>query len=257
MTANQYPEPANMVAEVSPVVSIDHDTAKDHERLELHAHPEPMLTWSSTATLTAIVAGRDWLIPPGYGIWVPGGIEHAGTVLHAGEMVTIAFAPDRFPLGWTEPTSFAVGSLLGELMTHLHRIAPEDASRPTAETLMFQLLTPLPEHHLHITMPIDPRARLVAEQLIAHPGDGRELAAWADHVHTSVRTLSRLFRVETGLSFATWRTQVRVRAAVHMLADGKAVHATARAVGYRKPSAFIATFRRTTGQTPGMYLPQV
>ncbi|SJN47057.1 Transcriptional regulator, AraC family [Microbacterium esteraromaticum] len=255
--ANQYPETANLVEPVlSPVLSIDRDTAQDHELLHLHAHPEPMLTWSSTATLIGSVAGRDWLIPPGYGLWVPGGIEHSGAVLHAGEMTTITLAADGSPLAWTEPTSFAVGSLLGEIITHLHRIAPDDPSRSPAEALMFQLLTPLPAQHIHVTMPADPRARAIAELLFAHPDDQRELTAWADHVHASVRTLSRLFRAETGLSFASWRTQVRIRAAIPMLADGTPVAAAARAVGYRKPSAFIAAFHRTTGQTPGTYLPQ-
>ncbi|MEV0263275.1 hypothetical protein AB0I49_18345 [Streptomyces sp. NPDC050617] len=42
-----------------------------------------------------------------------------------------------------------------------------------------------------------------------------------------------------------------------MAADGVPVNATARAVGYRKPSAFIAAFRRATGQTSGAYLPQL
>ena len=285
--ANRYPKPANLAGRTangspersrptgttdsaragatsatvgpaaSPILCIDRDTAQDHELLHLHSHPEPMLTWSSTATLIGTIARRDWLIPPGYGLWVPGGVEHAGAVLHAGEMLTITFAADGCPITWTEPTCFTVGSLLGEIITHLHRIAPGDHSRPAAEALMFELLTPLPAHHIHVTMPADSRARAIAEQLIAHPADQRELTAWADHVHTSVRTLSRLFRAETGLNFATWRTQVRIRAAIPMLAGGTSVNATARAVGYRKPSAFIAAFRRVTGQTPGTYLRQL
>jgi AraC-like DNA-binding protein len=137
----------------------------------------------------------------------------------------------------------------------LHHIAPDDHSRPAAEALMFELLTPPPAHHFNVTMPADPRARAIAEQLIAHPADQRELTAWADHFHASIRTLSRLFRAETGLNFANRRTRVRIRAAISMPADGTSVNATARAVGYRKPSAFIAAFRRVTGQTPGTYLP--
>ncbi|MFT4199888.1 AraC family transcriptional regulator [Gordonia sp. (in: high G+C Gram-positive bacteria)] len=253
---NQYPGPANPGEPPSRVLSIDRDTAQDHERLHLHAHPEPMLTWSSTATLVGTVAGRDWLIPPGYGLWVPGGVEHSGAVLHAGEITTIAFPAGRFPLAWTEPTSFAVGRLLGEIITHLHRIVPDDPTRPAAEELMFQLLTPLPAYHIQITMPADSRARAIAERLIAHPDDRRELTAWADHVHASVRTLSRLFRTETGLTFATWRTHVRIRAAIPMLTSGTSVSTTARKVGYHKSSSFIAAFHRVTGHTPGTYLPQ-
>jgi AraC-like DNA-binding protein len=239
---------------LSPILSIDRAAAEGLEQLPTHSHPEPMLLWSSTATVTGSVASRDWLVPPGYGLWVPGGIVHTGTVLHAGEMSVIIFAPDRCPIAWTEPTGILVGPLLRQLITHLHHIGLQDASREHAEALMFDLLVPLPTHMIQVCMPADPRVRAIAERLIADPADARELTAWADHVHAGVRTLSRLFRAETGLSFAHWRTQVRIRAAIQLLADGAPVNATARAVGYRKPSAFINAFRRVTGQTPGTYI---
>ncbi len=252
MAADEYPVMANSAA--SPILSIGRGTAEGHERLPTHSHPEPMLMWSSTATMVGTVASRDWLVPPGYGLWVPGGVEHTGAVLHAGEVSIITFAADHCPITWTEPTGLLVGPLLRELIAHLDRIGSQDPSRTLAESLLFELLIPLPAHDIHVAMPTDPRVRAIAERLIADPSDQRGLAAWADHVHAGVRTLSRLFLSETGLSFARWRTQVRIRAAVYLLADGATVDATARAVGYRKTSAFITVFRRTTGQTPGTYI---
>lgn len=239
---------------ISPILSIEHGDSAGVEKLPSHAHPEPMLLWSATATLMAVIGGRDWLVPPGYGLWVPGGFEHGGTVLRDGEMSIIHFAADRCPLTWTTPTGVTVGPLLRELIGHLHRTGPAAPSRPMAEALLFELLTPLSTHDIQVSVPADPRVRAIAERLLADPADQRELTAWADHVHTGVRTLSRLFRAETGLTFAAWRTQVRIRAAIHLLAAGTSVSATARAVGYRRPSAFISTFRRVTGQTPGTYL---
>lgn len=238
----------------SPILSIDRGVAEGRERLPTHVHPEPMLLWSSTATVMSTVASRDWLVPPGYGLWVPGGVEHNGTVLHAGEVSAVSFAADRCPITWTQPTGILVSPLLRELVAHLHRSGLQEPSRLHAETLMFDLLTPLPTHDIQVTMPADPRVRTIAEQLISNPADQRELAAWANHVHAGVRTLSRLFRAETGLSFVDWRTQVRIRAAIQLLGNGTTVNATARAVGYRKPSAFISAFRRFTGQTPGTYM---
>ena len=237
----------------SPILSIGRDEAGPHLLVGTHAHPGPKLLWASTATLAVTIASRDLLVPPGYGLWVPGGVEHAVAALHAGEMSIITFAADHCPITWTEPTGVSVGPLLRELIAHLHRIGPQDPSRPHAETLMFDLLTPLPARDIHVSMPADPRVRAIADQLIANPADQRELAAWADHVHAGVRTLSRLFLSETGVSFAQWRTRVRIRAAIQHLASGASVNATARAVGYRKPSAFIAAFRRATGQTPATY----
>ena len=242
------------VPPASPILSIEHSTSADVVQRPTHAHPEPEMLWTSTATVMGTVGARDWLVPPGYGLWVPAGVEHGGSVLQAGEMSLIRFAADRCPITWTEPTGVAVGPLLRELIRHLHRIGPQDPSRTLGEALMFELLTPLATNDIQVSMPADPRVRAVAERLLADPADQRELTAWAYHVHTGVRTLSRLFRAETGLSFAAWRAQVRIRAAIQLLGSGTSVNATARAVGYRRPSAFISAFRRVTGQTPGTYL---
>lgn len=238
----------------SPILSIERGDAAGVEQRPTHAHPEPVLLWTSTATVAGIVGSRDWLVPPGYGLWIPGGIEHGGTVLQEGEMSIIHFAADRCPIAWTEPTGIAVGPLLRELIGHLSRIGPDDPSRLPGEALMFELLTPLATNDFRVSLPTDPRVRAIAERLLAHPADQRELTAWADHVHTGVRTLSRLFRAETGLGFAAWRTHVRIRAAIQLLGSGTSVSATAHAVGYRRPSTFISAFRRVTGQTPGTYL---
>jgi AraC-like DNA-binding protein len=119
---------------------------------------------------------------------------------------------------------------------------------------MSHLITPCPAHDIAIAMPTDQRLRLIADRLLTDPSDQRELADWAEFAHASVRTLTRLFRAETGLSFAQWRTTVRIRAAIQKLSTGTPVGLTAQQVGYRKTSAFVAVFRQATGQTPGTYL---
>ncbi|MEW2517818.1 helix-turn-helix domain-containing protein [Actinacidiphila alni] len=238
----------------SPVLSVGRDGDDPPLWMTAHSHPEHMLLWSASATLTIGTPGRDWLVPPGYGLWVPGWTEHSVSTLRFGEGSVLAFAPERCPITWARPTGVSITPLLRELIAHLCRTGPQDTTRAPAEALAFALLAPLPDHDIQVAMPTDPRVRTIAERLVADPSDPRELAAWADHVHAGVRTLSRLFVAETGLSFARWRTQVRIRAAIHLLSDGATVESTARAVGYRKPSAFIAAFRRATGQTPGTYL---
>jgi AraC-like DNA-binding protein len=68
------------------------------------------------------------------------------------------------------------------------------------------------------------------------------------------RTFTRTFRKETGMSFATWRQNVRLVDALSRLATGHSVTATALDVGYNSPSAFTAMFRRTFGVPPTHYL---
>ena len=66
-------------------------------------------------------------------------------------------------------------------------------------------------------------------------------------------TLERAFAAEAGVPFGRWRTLLRLQAALPMLAAGQPVSRVAGRVGYETPSAFVAAFRRETGQTPAAY----
>ncbi|MER6666045.1 helix-turn-helix domain-containing protein [Amycolatopsis japonica] len=56
------------------------------------------------------------------------------------------------------------------------------------------------------------------------------------------------------MSFDRRRTHLRLRAALHLLAESQPVSRVAHAVGYATPSAFLAAFRRTVGTSPKRYL---
>jgi AraC-like DNA-binding protein len=86
--------------------------------------------------------------------------------------------------------------------------------------------------------------------------DGRDgqLVDWADRSGLSRRTLTRLFRRETGQSFSAWRQRVRLLEALARLGAGESVTSVALDVGYDSPSAFTAMFRRELGAAPRRYL---
>jgi AraC-like DNA-binding protein len=163
------------------------------------------------------------------------------------------FLPARCPVRWTEPTVVAVGPLLRALIDHLADEQLDEDARARAEAVVFDQLRPLSTVPIPVPMPSEPRARRVADALLADPADGHTLAQWGGLVGASERTLRRTFLAETGLSFARWRTHARLRAAMPVLAAGQPVAAAARRAGYATPSAFVAAFRRTIGVPPGVY----
>ena len=56
------------------------------------------------------------------------------------------------------------------------------------------------------------------------------------------------------MTFSQWRTELRLGdGAARCSPTARSVAATARAVGYGTPSAFIAAFRRATGSSPAAY----
>ena len=88
---------------------------------------------------------------------------------------------------------------------------------------------------------------------MADPADDRSLAELAAHVGSSVRTLQRRIREETGLPFQTWRRRVGLQHAMAALERGASIGDAAHQCGFASRSAFIAAFRAELGVTPGAW----
>lgn len=183
-----------------------------------HEHAEHMIAWSATATVSLRTGDRDWLVPPTHGLWVPAGCPHQAGVIRPGRAYAVLLEPGRRPPGWTEPAGILITPLVRELIIYLSGPGGLPGPRAGAESLLLDLIEPVPPATFRVPLPRDPRIRAIADSLIASPGDRRDLAAWADASHSSVWTLTRLFTQETGMTFEQWRTLVRVRAALTHLA---------------------------------------
>ncbi|GAA1869541.1 helix-turn-helix transcriptional regulator [Pseudonocardia ailaonensis] len=218
-----------------------------------HEHPVHQLAWSPTGVLTVRSGVRSWVLPSNLGLFIPAGLRHSTGAQRATTMLAPYLDPARCALDWAEPTVVRIGALARALIEYLADRELPDARRQPAEQVLSDVLAPVGVATIDVRGPADPRAAEVAKALAADPADDRSLEAWGRKVGASVRTLTRAFAVEPGTSFTRYRTQVRLRAALSLLADGVPVGTVAHRVGYRSPSAFIAAFRRQTGVAPGGY----
>jgi AraC-like DNA-binding protein/quercetin dioxygenase-like cupin family protein len=226
----------------------------DHWPAEAHA--EHQLSWVSSGTLAVEIAGWRWDVPPSQAIWIPAGVAHWVGAAKPSHLASLYLPPDTSAVTWTEPTLVEVTPLLAALIQALGEPALGPHARTAAEDLLLATLTPVERHALPLPMPVDPRARQLAEAFLAHPGDARDIGRWARDVAASPRHLRRLFVEETGLTVSEWRTRARMREAVALLGENVAVGAVAHAVGYRSASSFVTAFRRHFGQTPARFLDQ-
>ena len=99
----------------------------------------------------------------------------------------------------------------------------------------------------------DTRALRVAQMLMAGPGNCLPPAQVCRVSGAGKRTVERLFRSETGMTFGKWRQQLRFMQAMRLLGEGAKVTHAALEAGYSTPSAFIAAFRKAHGTTPARY----
>ncbi|MEE1738558.1 helix-turn-helix transcriptional regulator [Streptomyces sp. BE147] len=219
-----------------------------------HSHPQHQLAWARRGVLGVSVGDAYWVLPRTRALWLPAGVVHRTGATRDATLCSLYFEPDRCAQNWSEPTPVGVDGLLAHLIDYLGRNDLPDAERLRGEAVVLDLLRPLPATPIDVPEPDDDRVRAVAEALLADPADLRSLEAHARAVGVSRRTLTRLFVHDTGMSFDRWRTHVRLRAALPLLAEGLPVSRVAHVVGYATPSAFLAAFRRTVGTSPRRYL---
>jgi AraC-like DNA-binding protein len=215
-----------------------------------HSHPVHQLAWTDSSVLEVETAEGVWVLPPTRALWLPAGVRHETRATGPTVLRGIYLDPDHTLVDWSAPTPVAVGSLLAALLRHLEGDLDHDA-RGRAEALLPDLLEPVSAVTIDLPIPSDPRARDVADALLADPTDPRPLTRFGRDVGASARTLSRGFADGTGMTFSRWRTAARMRAALPLLAAGRPVSQVASEVGYDTTSAFVAAFRRVTGTTPG------
>ncbi|WP_327145185.1 AraC family transcriptional regulator [Nocardia sp. NBC_01327] len=220
---------------------------------EEHEHPQHQIVWATQGVMTVEIGAGKWVLPPTRALWIPGGLRHRTGTYDGAVMSGIFLEPARCPVDFAAPTMLRVPRLLHELFAHLMSDTTTAAQRERAEAVIFDLLRPVEVIPIGARMPEDPRARHVAEALVADPADARTLHQFAAAAAASPRTLARTFVADTGITFGQWRTQVRLAASLPHLAAGMPLARIAARVGYATPSAYVAAFRREVGVSPGRY----
>lgn len=227
------------------------------ERIDWHDHEVHQLVYPRSGVLQVRTERGAWVVPSRRAVWLPAGVPHSHRAHGRTQMLGLVFPADVSPpgpLSTTEPTVVPVGPLLREVITTLaedRSLGPDD--RADLHRVVLRRLTPAPALTHHLPAPADPRLRDVAAILDADPADPRTLAELGHATGASERTLSRLFRRDTGMTFPQWRAQLRLQHALLLLAADRTVTEAAAASGYGTISAFIAAFRDAFGVTPAAY----
>lgn len=243
------------------VLKLWHYRVAGGERDNFHVHGWAQLDWSPTGVLTVDVDDRSWVVPPTVAFWVPAARRHAVGASRAADLRHVTFYPrcdDRLSSApFDDPVPVAMTPLMIELLNRLTEPSLDRGMRGRIGEVFVDTMTPATEATFELRLPRDERAAAIARHLLDDPADDRSLAEWGRVVGASRRTLVRLFRSETSLTFTEWRTRCRIRSALPRLSVGASVSEVAYSAGYENVSAFVVAFRRTTGVTPGDYRRQV
>ena len=220
-----------------------------------HAHPRAQLLYAVSGAMRIETAEAAYLVPPSMALFLPAGVPHAVRMDGPVAMRALFLREDAATRIGMEAAVIAVSPLLREVILaacaepldwalggrghHLAELALDEIARAAAV-------------RLRLPMPQDDRLRRAVALLLARPdGAARSLEDLAAAAGASSRTLARLFRAETGLSFRQWRQQARMAEAMGALTAGASPARAAFLAGYASQPAFGAAFRGLFGMTPG------
>lgn len=217
-----------------------------------HAHFSDQLVYATRGVMEVASGKSVWILPPHFGLWIPGRTRHTIRMPEAVSMRTLYLRPGLARLS-SACAVLHVSPLLREVISEIVRYGKlrnrsriERAYRDILISLM-ERASPVPTG---IWLPQDSRALSVATSVLRGQKYREPLASLCGAAGVGVRTLQRIFGREVGMDFESWRRQVRLMKATELLIAGRSVKEASYVVGYRQQSAFVAVFRKTFGATP-------
>jgi AraC-like DNA-binding protein len=227
--------------------------------VELHAHDEAQLLFAASGTMQIYTETGAWLVPPQLAVWLPARLPHRIDVLADAECWMIYWQPAASRT-WAPSASLdrAFALRVTPLLRELIFAAFEEDATPDKTELVVRLvlhaLIETPDAPTFLPLPASAIGRRVADLALADPQRRLDVGELASRAATSVRTISRLFPAETGLTFKAWRQRARIVLAIDQLAKGGAISQVAARAGFASTAAFCFAFRQVTRVTPGSFL---
>lgn len=218
-----------------------------------HSHARAQLLFSLGGVMRVATDAASFIVPPGRALWVPAGEPHSVAIAGLVQMRALFLRDDAARAGPPGVTVMATSPLLRELILAACEEPlewDEHGRGGHLAALLIEEIRRAPALPFGVPEPREPRLARLAAALRADPASPLSLEDWAARIGASPRSLSRLFRAETGLSFGAWRQALRLAEAAALLAQGVPPARAGAAVGYASAPAFGAAFRAAFGITP-------
>lgn len=219
----------------------------------MHTHLMGQLLFSQAGCMRITLDDSVYMLPPLRVAWIPPRQPHRVHVSAAVGYRSV-YLSDRYAATLPHKVEVLCASrLLSELLERIACAAFDThwEEGPAARLLAIcgDEIAQAPRELTQLPLPSDRRIRA-----LAHADTLPPLHLLAQRVGATEKTISRLFRKDTGLSYQQWRQQWRLIKAIELLARGERQADIAEQLGFSGDSAFITFFKHTVGMPPRAYM---
>ncbi len=242
-------------AVLRPLIAVGNDYPDRHV-IPPHRHRRGQLIFGASGALRVSTPQGTWVMPPQRGLWIPPGVIHNVCMLGDVRIQSLYLEPDCANGMPNHCQVVGISPFMKGLIAEALDLPVEYDSQGRAGALMLLIqyeMLRLPIVPLSLSFPSSGPLAERCQAFLRKPDAQATIDEWSTSVGMSRRSFTRQFRIETGLSFATWRQQACLVAALPRLLAGEAVTAVAMDLGYENPAAFTSMFKRVLGSSPREY----
>lgn len=220
--------------------------------VEPHSHPWDQFVFARNGAMHISLDHLRVVLPPQYGMWVPANVSHS---VWAAEEVDLESLYVDCTTSRIEAQRIVVMTQLVREFIHyaclnIPVLYDEQGADGQKVKVLLSLLGELQTAPLHLPFPVDEQFSRMCETIQSAPELKHSLEDWAATMNTSMRTFSRRFIKETGITFHAWKQKLRLLQSLEMLQAAMPITRIALNLGYSSTSAYIHSFKTLFGCTP-------
>jgi len=231
------------------VVGIAADVGKHDSGM--HQHKKGQLLFASQGCMSFALENSICILPPTKAVWIPPSTPHRAMMTNVVAYRSLYFDCKAFKC----PNNIKVIEVNALLKALIDKMSLWPWDKPEVEmanttTLFWEEFYSAKHHSFQLPLPSNRRFRHFRELVMQESFLAPDLTSVADAIGASTKTVTRLFKAETGMTYQEWRQQWRLLKAIELLSREMQVSDVSHWLGFSSDSAFIAFFKKQTGQTP-------
>ncbi|ELE7131083.1 AraC family transcriptional regulator [Vibrio harveyi] len=231
------------------VVGIAADVGKHDSGM--HEHKKGQLLYAPQGCMTFALNNSICTLPPTKAVWIPPHTSHRAVMTNVVAYRSLYFDCSKHSCP-DEIVMIEVNDLLKALIDKmaLWEWDIEETKTQATSALFWEEFYQAKQFEFSLPLPSDRRLTGFREAMTKCDFIAPELNQLSQTVGASSKTITRLFKAETGMSYQDWRQQWRLLKAIELLCEERQVSDVAHCLEFSSDSAFIAFFKKQTGQTP-------
>lgn len=238
------------------VIGIASDMVMHDSGFHFHATKSQLL-YAPSGCMTVTTSDRQLVLPPFRMLWIPANEVHRVNFRNVVAYRSIYFDEEYAESQMNSHLKVLhVNPLLKEIIERIcfwDWMAPNRVQENILKVFWDEIRW-APEERLELKMPQDRRFKNFVEEWTTRISMPPMLKELAERIGAVEKTISRIFKKETGLSYQEWRQQWRLQRSIELLVDGNSIGEVSYILEFSSDSAFIEFFKKHTGSTPLQYL---